>query len=224
MYRQIITPFSSVSCYGTICLKLYCETINNTDDSSGKEVRVSMDKAEFIRKRQEILERQAQFLEERPEIGRLVRMKKIFLRVLMGIIILHFIFSICIMVSMQGFTAFDIGSEVFKLPFMLLWVFLFLNPRGSWTWNLMLYVSAVVNFGLVVQNREVMLGVLTNLSYLAIHSRVLYAAIMFLEVLLPFVLLGFALYLTVPMKHRVMAEVAANMYKETMAELQDAAR
>ena len=183
-----------------------------------------MDKAEFLKKRQEILERQAQFLEERPEIGRLVGMKKIFLRILMGIVILHFIFSICIMVSMPGFTAFDIVTEVFKLPFMLLWLFALLNPRSNWTWNLMLYVSAAVNLGLVVQNREVMLGVLTNLSYLAMPSGILYVAVMLLEVLLPFVLLGFALYLTVPMKHRVMAEVAANMYKETMAELQDAAR
>lgn len=183
-----------------------------------------MDKAEFIRKRQEILERQAQFLEERPEIGRLVGMKKIFLRVLMGIIILHFIFSICIMVLMQGFIAYNIVMEVLELPLRLLWAFLFLNPQSSWRLNLMLYVSAVVNFGLVLQNREVILGVLANLSYFAMHLRVLYVAIMSLEALLPFVLLGFALYLTVPMKHRVMAEEAANMYKETMAELQDAAR
>lgn len=183
-----------------------------------------MDKAEFKRKRQEILQRQEQFLEENPEIGRFVRMKKIFWRILMGIIILHFIITICLMVLMPGFSAYDIGMEVFKLPFMLLWLFVFMSPRGDWRLNLMLYVSAAVNFGLVVQNRELMLDVLTNLPYLSMPSGLLYAVVMFLEVLLPFVLLGVALYLTVPMKHRVIAETAANMYKETMTELQDAVR
>lgn len=65
-----------------------------------------MDKAEYIRKRKEILMRQAQIFKEKPEIGRYVKVKKIALWVLAAIIGFHGGVEVWLMFLMPGLCSF----------------------------------------------------------------------------------------------------------------------
>lgn len=183
-----------------------------------------MDKAEYLRIRKEILLRQAQIFEEKPEIGRYVKVKKLALWVLAGIIGFHGVVEIWLMFLVPGFSSYDVGKGIIKVLFLIAMLFVLLNQQGSWRRILILYAYAALNFGMLVQYREGVLDVIANLKYMSMPMGPLYAVMILMEVLLPFVLLAFALYLTVPLKHQVIADVAANMYKEAMEELRDAAR
>lgn len=183
-----------------------------------------MDKTEFEKKRQEVLLRQKQFLEENPTIGAWVKTKKILFRFLAVYIMLHTAVSIGIMVWLKNFTVGAAGVEIVKLLFMLLWLKLFLNDRGGWRLNIMLYVSAAYNFMTLVQNKNLLLGVIEYLPFMPPVPALLYIILMIMEALLPILLLVIAIYLTVPGKHREWSEQAESMYKATMQDLRDAAK
>ena len=183
-----------------------------------------MDKIEFEKKRQEVLLRQSQFLEENPEIGAWVKTKKILFRFLAVYIMLHAAVSIGIMVWLKNLTVGAAGVEIIKLLFMLLWLKLFLNERGGWRLNVMLYVSAAYNFITLIQNKDLVLGVIEYLPFMSLVPALLYAILIAMETLIPIVLLAIAIYLTVPRKHREWSEQAEAMYKTTMQDLRDAVK
>lgn len=183
-----------------------------------------MDKAEYIRKQKEILQRQAQIFEEKPEVGRYVKIKKIALWVLAGIIGLHGVVEVWLLFLVPGFSGYDVGKAIIKVLFLLAMLFVLLNKLGSWRRILILYAYAALNFGMLVQYREGIMDVAATLRYMSIPEGPLYAVMILMEVLLPFALLAFALYLTVPFRHQVIADAAAKMYKEDIEEVRDAAR
>lgn len=183
-----------------------------------------MDKTEFEKKRQEVLLRQKQFLEENPTIGAWVKTKKILFRFLAVYIMLHTAVSMGIMAWMRNLTVGAAGVEIVKLLFMLLWLKLFLNDRGGWRLNIMLYVSAAYNFMTLIQNKDLLLGVIENLSFMPLVPALLYVILMAMETLLPVLLLAIAIYLTVPGKHREWSEQAEAMYKATMQDLGNAVK
>lgn len=182
-----------------------------------------MDKAEYIRKRKEILMRQAQIFKEKPEIGRYVKVKKIALWVLAAIIGFHGGVEVWLLFLMPGFSGYDVGREIIKALFLIAMLYVLLNLRGSWRRILILYAYAALNLGMLIQYREGIMDVIVNHKYMSMPIGPLYVAMILMEALLPIMLLVFALYLTVPLKHQVIADVVANMYKEDMEELRDAA-
>lgn len=183
-----------------------------------------MDKTEFEKKRQEVLLRQEQFLRDNPTIGTWVKIKKILFRFLAIYVMLHTAVSIGIMIWLKELTVGAAGVEIIKLLFMLLWLKLFLNDRGGWRLNIMLYVSAAYNFITLIQNKDLLLGVIEYLPFMPLVPALLYVILMVMETLLPILLLAIAIYLTVPGKHREWSEQAEAMYKTTIQDLRDAAK
>lgn len=180
-----------------------------------------MDKVEYENLRRETLEKQAQYLRDNSEIGAWVKTRKMLLRFLQGYWILHFVLSMVIMALQHSLTGGVAGVEIFKLLFQLFWMFIFVNPRGNWRLGIMLYVSAVFNFMLLIQNGKMVLELFSYLPALPVLSMLLYGLLIAMEVLAPFLLLVIAIYLTVPKKHREWSERAEVMYKSTAQELND---
>lgn len=116
-----------------------------------------MDKEEYKRQRQIILQQQEQFLIENPEIGRWVKNKKILFRFFAGYWSFHTIISIIIMAMQQMLTVSEITKTVFMLLFQLMWLAVFMNPRGGWRISQILYFSAVYNLFKLAQNGAIML-------------------------------------------------------------------
>ena len=104
--------------------------------------------------------------------------------------------------------------EVFKLMMQLFWISVFLNPEGGWKMNIIFYVWALSNFGLLVMNASDMIDMLPY-----VPQKPLLGVIMFMEAVIPFLLLALALYLTVPAKHRAMSEQSENFAKETVQKM-----
>lgn len=180
-----------------------------------------MDKEEYKRERERVFSEQKQFLRDNPEVGRLVKTKKIFKWFLAGYLTVHFFLSIGIMIIQDSLTAGMAGIEIVKLFFHLLWICLFLNHAGIWKQNLMLYLSAGYNFYTLLQNRAIMQSVWTDLPYMELAPSVMYRGIMVMEVLLPFILLAMASWLILPRRNRELAEEASAMYLETLQDLQN---
>lgn len=183
-----------------------------------------MDKAEFERKRQSILQEQEQFLADNPEIGRWVKTKKILFRFLAGYWILHTAISIIIMAMQQSLTVMEAAKAVFLLLFQLLWMGAFMNSRGGWRINLILYAAAACNFYLLISNGAIMMETVSYLPDIPLPLALAYGMLMLMETLVPFILLAIAIYLTAFRSHREWSEQAEAMYKETMQALQDAVK
>ncbi len=180
-----------------------------------------MDKAEFESRHQEMFRQQSRFFEDNPEIRKWVETKKILFWVLAGYWIVHWVVSIIIMIQMQNLTAAVAGIEIFKMLFQLLWMKVFLNHMGSWRLNIMLYVSAVYNGVMLIQNGRMVLESISYFPYMSFGSVLLYCILIGMEVLAPLLLLAVAIYLTVPSRHRKWSEQVEAMYKETTQVLQD---
>lgn len=180
-----------------------------------------MDKGEFKRQRQIILQKQEQFLIDNSEIGKWVKMKKLLFRILAGYWIFHTVISIIIMAMQQMLTVSETTRTVFLLLFQLLWMAAFMNPRGGWRLNLILYISAAYNLLMLVRNGAIMLETASYLPNMPFSVALAYGILIIMEILAPFLLLAAAIYLTAFSNHREWSEQAEEMYKETFQELQD---
>ena len=180
-----------------------------------------MDKNEYKKQRQITLQKQEQFLIDNPEIGKWVKMKKLLFRLLAGYWIFHTVISIIIMAMQQMLTVSEITRTVFILLFQLMWMAVFMNPRGGWRISLILYFSAVYNLFKLAQNGAIMLETASYLPNMPSTVALAYGILMLTEVLVPFLLLAAAIYLTAFSNHREWSERAEEMYKETFQELQD---
>lgn len=179
-----------------------------------------MDQAEYKMEREKALRQQEQFLSENPEIRRLVMTKKIFLRFLIGYLIVHFGLTVCIRVQQGDFTGFTAAAEAVKLLFQMLWLCLFLNYAGNWKQNLMLFISALYNLAVLLQNSKLLREVVSYLPYMERSTGLMYGSTLLMEALIPFILAGMGFWLTVPRRNRELSEEAAAMYQETLQNLQ----
>lgn len=183
-----------------------------------------MDKAEFERQRQSILQEQEQFLVDNPEIGKWVKTKKILFRFLAGYYTIHTVISIAIMAMQQSLTVMEAVKYIVFLLFQLLWMAAFMNPRGGWRINLILYIAAAYNFYLLISNGAIMIETVSYLPYVPLSVALIYGILILMETLFPFILLAVAIYLTAFRNHREWSEQAEAMYKETAQVLQDAVK
>ena len=171
-----------------------------------------MDTKEFQRQRKQILE---ECYREDPETAGWVKTKRILWRITAGYFILHMVIEFFVMLQMMFLD--DLGREVFKLLFQLLLLFISINPERSWRNSLLLYLLALANFVLLLISAENMLGTLPYIS-----DRPLMGAMMLMEVLIPFLLLALAIYLTAIPKHRELSERAWEICKKSMEGFHDA--
>lgn len=171
-----------------------------------------MTKQEREMQRTQMLAEREQFYRNYPEISRWVKTRRTLRNLLLAFWILHTVLSLILFAQMQALD--NVNMEVFKLVMQLFWLCVFLNPEGGWKMNLIVYVWALTNFGLLAMNASDMLETLPYLSQMP-----LLGVVMFMEALIPFLLLALALYLTVPAKHRAMSEQLENRAKETMQKM-----
>ena len=165
-----------------------------------------MDKKEFLRQRQQILD---ECYRKDPEVAVWVRTKRILWRITAGYFILHMVLDILLRMQMQTYEG--LGREIFKLLFQLFWLFISINPERSWRISTLLYLFAVVNFSMLFLSGESMLNSLPYISAMP-----LLGAIMFMELLLPLLLLALAIYLTAFPKSRELSERAWEICKKSM--------
>lgn len=171
-----------------------------------------MRKQEMEMQRRQIAAEREQFYRNNPELAEWVKTKKMLRNILLAFWILHSVFSLLLFAQMQATD--DMGTEVFKLVIQLFWLCVFLNPEGGWKLNIIVYVWALTNFGLLVMNASVMIGMMAY-----IRDMPLLGVVMLMEALTPFLLLSLALYLTAVPKHRAMSEQLENFAKETMQKM-----
>lgn len=171
-----------------------------------------MTKQEREMQRSQLLLEKELFYKNHPEVSRWVKTKRLLRNLLLAFWVLHAVFSLVFFTQME---LLDSGNmEVFKLMMQLFWISVFLNPEGGWKMNIIFYVWALSNFGLLVMNASDMIDMLPY-----VPQKPLLGVIMFMEAVIPFLLLALAMYLTVPAKHRAMSEQSENFAKETVQKM-----
>ena len=162
-----------------------------------------MDNQAFKEQRSQIMAEIEQFYVENPEVGNLVHKKRLLRRIVVIFWVLHTVFSLLLMAQIQTLDGMEAAKEIFKLLFQLLWLFAFMSPEGGWRIHLILYFWSLANFGMLFMNYSDMIA---TLPYVA--TMPLLGVVMFMEVVVPFLLLGVALYFTLPASHRCLSEEA----------------
>lgn len=171
-----------------------------------------MRKQEREMQRRQITAEREQFYRNYPEIAEWVKTKRMLRNIIMIYWILHSVFSLLLFAQMQATD--DMSTEVARLVIQLFWLCVFLNPEGGWKMNIIVYVWALTNFGLLVMNASAMIE---TMAY--IRDMPLLGVVMLMETLTPFLLLSLALYLTAVPKHRAMSQQLENFAKETMQKM-----
>lgn len=173
-------------------------------------------KQEIEIKRQKALEYRAQFLRENPEIESWIKKRKTLLLIVVIYWILHTVISLIFMVQMQSLTGTQATGEIVKLLFQLLWLWVFMNPQGGWRFNLILYFWALINLATLLSQLRDMMAFLPNVSQMP-----LLGVLMIMEILVPFLLFGAAIYLTAIPDHRRMSEQIETVGKKIAEQLRN---
>lgn len=171
-------------------------------------------KQEIEIKRQKALEYRAQFLRENPEIESWIKKRKTLLLIVVIYWILHTVISLIVMVQMQSLTGTQALGEIVKLLFQLLWLWVFMNPQGGWRFNLILYFWGLANLATLLAQLGDVLGSLPYISQMP-----LLGVLMIMEILVPFLLFGAAIYLTAIPNHRKMSEQIETVGKQIAEQL-----
>lgn len=180
-----------------------------------------MDQAEkeaLEAQRQEILQRRARFFIDNPELAAWMKTKKMIYRFLAGYLILHTVLSIVVMALSETLTGKYFAMDIAKCLFGLFWLYLFTNTSGTGSWRLhvMLYVSAVGNLMTVLNNSDIVRGILLALPQMQPGYMLLYGTLMVMEILYPALLFIIATYLMAFRKHREWSEQVEAMYKSSI--------
>ena len=168
-----------------------------------------MDQKEQIQKqRQMIAEQRRLFYEENPDLARWVKNKRVIRNIILIYWVLHTVFTIIVMLQMGS--SGSIVLEIVKLLFQMLWICVFVNPEGSWRFSLILYLWALGNFVMLLQQGADIMDSLAYISY-----QPLYGIILIMEVMVPFLFLAIAIYLTALPKNRELSERVYELQKQT---------
>lgn len=168
-----------------------------------------MTKEQFAEYKQQFLERKRKAYEAEPEVAKLVKTKRLLWRILAVCWVVHCMLTIIVTIQMQADT--NIFLEIIKTLFQVFWLFVFINPEGTWRLNVMLYISAGYNLLMIVNEYQ---RSLKDILPQLIQRMPVFGLIFLMETLLPFLLLGIAFYLTLPKAHREQAERAQAIIKE----------
>lgn len=185
-----------------------------------------MDRQDYELKKQEVASAQEranqsreQFYRDNPELGQWLKRKKAVLLMLVIYWILHTVFSMIYMVQVHDLTNKDAVITVVRLLFQVFWLYVFMNPQGGWRINIILYFWALLNLGMLLTNISAMINnALPHVSRFPVLG-----IIMLMETLVPFLLLGVAVYLTVPPKHRMMSEQIEAFGKQMVTQIRNEA-
>lgn len=168
----------------------------------------NMSKEQYAILKQQFLEEKRKAYEAEPDVYKLVKTKRLFCRILSIYWIVHFVLYIINSIQMQLDTNYLL--EIAKTLFQVFWLHVFISPEGNWRINVMLYVSAAYNLVMAINiYQQSLQGVL-----LQVFQKMPLLVISFLmEILMLFIFLGIALYLTIPKSHRQQAERAQEIIK-----------
>ena len=185
-----------------------------------------MDRQDYELKKQEVASAQEranqsreQFYRDNPELGQWLKRKKAVLLMLVIYWILHTVFSMIYMVQVHDLTNKDAAITVVRLLFQVFWLYVFTNPQGGWRMNIILYFWALLNLGMLLTNISAMI----NNALPRISRFPTLGIVMLMETLVPFLLLGVAIYLTAPKKHRIMSEQIETFGKQMMEQIKNEA-
>ena len=172
-----------------------------------------MSKEQYANWKQQFLEDKRKAYEAEPGVYNLVKTKRLFWRILAVYWAVHFVLST--VASMQMQVEMNYLLEIVKTLFQIFWLYVFISPEGSWRINVMLYVAAGYNLVLCINiYQQSLQGIL-----LQVFQQLPILGLTFLMgVLVPFLLLGMALYLTLPKSHREQAERVQMILKSLQEE------
>lgn len=173
-----------------------------------------MDKQEYKQQRRQLSEEEKKLYEAEPEVNGWVKTKQVIFRCIAGYWIVHAILTIIVMIQMQS--ASNIGMEVAKLLFQLFWIYVCISPKGTWRVSAVFYFFALYNLGINMMNYYKNLQ--GYVAELFTQMPVL-GAMFVMEMLVPFLFLGVACYLTLPKKHRMLSEQAEAIRKNFVEEI-----
>lgn len=173
----------------------------------------NMNKEQYANWKQQFLEDKRKAYEAEPDVYNLVKTKRLFWRILAVYWGVHFILTIINSIQMQLDTNYLL--EIAKTLFQVFWLYVFISPEGNWRINVMLYVSAAYNLVMGINiYRQSLQGIL-----LQVFQEMPLLGILFLmEILIPFIFLGMALYLTIPKSHKQQAERVQMIIKSLQEE------
>ena len=167
-----------------------------------------MYKEQYANWKQQFLEDKRKAYEAEPGVYNLIKMKRLFWRILAVYWVVHLVLSA--IVSIQMHTDMNYVLEIAKTLFQIFWIYVFISPEGTWRINIMLYVSAAYNLMMIITNyRQSLQGILLQVF----QALPIFGLVFVMEVLIPFLFLGIALYLTLPKSHREQAERAQSILK-----------
>lgn len=172
-----------------------------------------MSKEQYLNWKQQFLEDKKKAYEAEPAVYNLVKTKRLFWRILAVYWIVHFALSTVASIQMQAETNYLL--EIAKTLFQIFWLYVFISPEGNWRINVMLYVSAAYNLVMGINiYRQSLQGVLPQVF----QEMPLLGILFLMEILIPFLFLGMALYLTLPKAHREQAERVQMIIKSLQEE------
>lgn len=172
----------------------------------------NMTKEQYADFKRQFLEEKQKAYEAEPDVYRLIKTKRLFWRILAVCLAIHCALTIIASIQIQS----DINYlfEILRTLFQIFWLYVFISPEGTWRLNIMLYISAAYNLITVInQSRSSLQDVFPQFIQF-IQEMPIFGILLFMEVLLPVVFLGIALYLTLPGAHRKQAERVQEIIKE----------
>lgn len=167
-----------------------------------------MSKEQYANWKQQFLEEKRKAYEAEPGVYNLVKTKRLFWRILAVCWAVHFVLSTVASMQMQAEVNYLL--VIVKTLFQIFWLYVFISPEGSWRINIMLYVSAGYN---LVMGINIYQQSLQDILPQVFQELPILGLVFLMEMLIPFVLLGMAFYLTLPKSHRQQAERVQEIIK-----------
>lgn len=171
-----------------------------------------MTKEEQASLKQQFLEERKQAYDAEPEVKIWIEKKRMIFRLMALYWIIHAVLSSIALYQMGA--GFHPLTDVFAPLFQIFWLYVFISPNGTWRINMVLYFWALYN--LMMNFSNYMRNLQGYLPEMIAQTPVL-GAVFGMEVLVPFLFLAIAFYLTLPRSHREWSERAEQIQKELTA-------
>lgn len=168
-----------------------------------------MTKEQYADFKRQFLEDKQRAYESEPNVYRLVKTKRLLWRILAACLVIHCALTIIASIQIQADNNYLL--EIARTLFQLFWLYVFISPEGTWRLNIMLYISAAYNLITIAKQYQAFSA---GLFLQFLQEMPVFGSMFFMEVLLSFLILGTAFYLTLPMAHRKQAERVQEIIKE----------
>ncbi len=170
-----------------------------------------MNKEERRALKQQLAEEKERMYNADPEVKHWIKTKRTIFWALAVYWIVHALLSI---IALQQIGAgFRLATDVLRPLFQLFWIYVFISPNGTWRVNVVFYFWALSNLALNFNNY---MSNLQGYFQEAVAQIPVLGVVFFMEVLVPFLFLGIACYLTIPKSHRELSDRVQNMQRELL--------